>query len=159
MDKKINEKAIFNLLLSPELKLDNLIKVFWLGNRAPADADLKPFLHVRKDKVLAALQYLVRHNHLYHDLTINYQMMDTWSDDFIPPEIRDNIICLGSPDHHEREGYTVKLQVGNYENDLQAAQDESLDVDGDDALLTGSVYIDVNGERQDPVGCNTRIKE
>jgi hypothetical protein len=141
---------LLQILPSPELNLDNLIKVFWLGNRAPADADLKPFLQVRKDKVLAALQYLVQHNHLYHNLTINHQIMDAWSDDFIPPEIRDNIICLGSPDHHEREGYTVKLQVGNYENDLQAAQDEGLDADGDEALLTGSVYTDVNGERQDP---------
>jgi hypothetical protein len=60
---------LLQILPSPELRLDNLIKVFWLGKRAPADADLKPFLQVRKDKVLAALQYLVQHNHLYHDLT------------------------------------------------------------------------------------------
>ncbi|KAH6712162.1 hypothetical protein BKA61DRAFT_553481, partial [Leptodontidium sp. MPI-SDFR-AT-0119] len=141
---------LLQILPSPELRLDNLIKVIWLGNRAPADTDLKPFLQVRKDKVLAALEYLVQHNHLYHDLTINHQMMDTWSDDFIPPEIRDNIICLGGADHHEREGYTVKLQVGNYENDLQAAQDEGFDADDNETLLTGSVYTDVNGERQDP---------
>jgi hypothetical protein len=138
------------ILPSPKLKLDNLIKVIWLGKRAPVDADLKPFLQVRKDKVLAALQYLVQHNHLYHDLTINYAMIDGWNEDFIPPEIRDNIICLGSSDHHEREGYTVSLQTGNCENDLQAAQDDVLDSDDHEALITGSVYTDVNGERQDP---------
>jgi hypothetical protein len=81
-------------------------------------------------------------------------MIDSWNDDFIPPEIRDNIICLGSSDHHEREGYTVSLQTGNCENDLHAAHDEILDSDDHEALITGSVYTDVNGERQDP---NTRM--
>ena len=141
---------LLQILPSPELRLDNLIKVFWLGKRAPADADLKPFLQVRKDKVLAALQYLVQHNHLYRDLAINHAMMDSWSGDFIPPEIRDNIICLGSSDHHEREGYTVSLQTGNYENDLHAAQDGLVDADDHEAFISGSVYTDVNGERQDP---------
>jgi len=141
---------LLQILPSPELRLDNLIKVFWLGKRAPADADLKPFLQVRKDRVLAALQYLVQHNHLYRDLTINHAMIDDWSADFIPPEIRDNIICLGSSDHHEREGYTVSLQTGNYENDLHAAQDALVDGDDHEALISGSIYTDVNGERQDP---------
>ncbi|KAH8587824.1 hypothetical protein B0O99DRAFT_640674, partial [Bisporella sp. PMI_857] len=141
---------LLQILPSPELRLDNLIKVFWLGKRAPADAELKPFLQVRKDKVLAALQYLVRYSLLYHDLTINHALMGGWSEDFIPPEIRDNIICLGSSDHHEREGYTVNLETGNYENDLHAAQDADLGVDGHEALISGSVYTDVNGERQDP---------
>jgi hypothetical protein len=118
---------LLQILPSPELRLDNLLKVFWLGKRAPTDDDLKPFLRVRKDKVLAALQYLVQNNDLYHDLAINYGMIDGWSPDFIPPEIRDNIICLEKPDHHEREGYTVSLQDGNYENDLHAAQDEAFD--------------------------------
>jgi hypothetical protein len=149
-----NPGPLLQILPSPELRVDNLIKVFWLGKRAPADADLKPFLQVRKDKVLAALQYLVQHNHLYHNLTINHAMVDSWNEEFIPPEIRDNIICLGSSDHHEREGYTVSLQTGNCENDLHAAQDEVLDLDDQEALITGSVYTDINGERQDP---NTRM--
>jgi hypothetical protein len=107
-------------------------------------------LRVRKEKVLAALQYLVQHNHLYHDLTINHAIIDSWNEEFIPPEIRDNIICLGSSDHHEREGYTVSLHTGNYENDLHAAQDEVRDTDANEALVTGSVFTDINGERQDP---------
>ena len=85
---------LLQILPSPELRLDNLIKVFGLGKHPPTNGDLKPFLQVRKDKVLTALQYLVQHNHLYHDLTINYTMMASWPDDFIPPEIADNITCL-----------------------------------------------------------------
>src|SRR5271163_2880415 len=140
---------LLRILPSPELKLDNLIKVFWLGKHPPTNRDLKPFLQVRKDKVLAALQYLVQHNHLYHDLAINYTMIDSWADNFIPPEITENITCLGKPDHHEREGYTVSLRSGNYENDLHAAQDGVFHTE-DEPFTTGSVYTDINGERANP---------
>ncbi len=50
---------LLQILPSPELRLDNLIKVFWIGKQLLADSDLKPFLQVRKDKVLVALQCLV----------------------------------------------------------------------------------------------------
>lgn len=146
---------LLQILPSVELRLDNLIKVFWLGNHSPSDADLRPYLVIRKQRVLAALQYLVRYNHLYRGFTINQPMMEDWSDEFIPRELRDNIIRLDGPDHHEREGYTVSLAQGNYENDLQAAQDEaaqdqSFDPDDGTHFLTGSVSTDINGERQNP---------
>jgi len=112
--------------------------------------DLKYALLVRKAKVLAALQFLVQHNPLYQDLAINHAMIDNWSDDFIPDDLQKNIIHLNEADHREREGYTVSLQPGNYENDLQAAQDTSFDNGGDTPLITGSVSTDINGERQDP---------
>src|SRR5947209_3292826 len=141
---------LLQILPSPQLRLENLIKVFWIGKYPPANRDLKPFLQVRKDKVLAALQYLVQHNHLYHDITINNTIIEGWADNFIPPEITDNITCLENPDHHEREGYTVSLQSGNFENDLQAAQEEAFQTDENHPLITGSVYTDINGERTDP---------
>jgi hypothetical protein len=146
-----NPGPLIQILPSPELRLDNLIKVFWLGKHPPTNQDLKPFLCVRKDKVLAALCYLVQHNHLYHDITINHTMIGGWSDEFIPPEITENITHLEDPDHHEREGYTVNLLSGNYENDLHAAQDEaSFRANENDPFITGSVYADVNEERADP---------
>jgi hypothetical protein len=141
---------LLEILPSPELTLHSLIKVFWLGRRPPVDSDLNPFLLVRKAKVLAALEYLVRHNHLYRNSMINRPMIDDWGDDFIPPELRDSIICLTESDHQEREGYTVNLQTGNYENDLQAAQDSAFDASGGEPFNTGSVSTDINGERQDP---------
>ncbi|KAF4210355.1 hypothetical protein CNMCM5878_004518 [Aspergillus fumigatiaffinis] len=139
---------LLQILPSPELRLDSLIKVFWLGDRPPTYEDLSPFLVIRRVKVLAALEYLVRHNHLYQTLIINGSAIDNWSDEFIPPELQDNIIRLDQPDHHEREGYTVGLAQGNYENDLQAAQNESVDFNDCGLVLTGSVSTDINGERQ-----------
>ena len=141
---------LLQILPSPELRLNNLIKVYWLGKHPPTNRDLKPFLQVRKDKVLTALQYLVQHNHLYHDLTINHAMIEDWADEFIPPQITDNVICLAEPDHGEREGYTVSLESGNYENDLHAAHDEAFYADERDPLVTASICIDVNGERTNP---------
>ena len=139
---------LLQILPSPELKLENLIKVFWLGKFPPRNQDLKPFLQVRKDKVLAVLLYLVRHNRLYHDITINYTMIEGWTDEFIPPEITNNITCLTNSDHHECEGYTVSLESGNYENDLHAAQDgvSHIDTNSYDLFVTSSVYTDINGE-------------
>jgi hypothetical protein len=141
---------LLGILPSPELTLHSLIKVFWLGARPPVDSGLNPFLLVRKAKVLAALQYLVQHNRLYRRLTINRPMIGDWADDFIPPELQDNIIFLDESDHHEREGYTVNLHTGKYENDLQAAQDGALDTSSGEPLFTGSVSTDINGERNDP---------
>jgi hypothetical protein len=141
---------LLQILPSPELRLHNLIKVFWLGSRPPTDADLNPFLLVRKQQVLAALHYLVSHNHLYRDVTVNHPMVDEWNDDFIPTELRDSIVCVDEADHHEREGYTVNLQEGNYENDFHAAEDDACDPRGSAPLLTGSVTTDINAERQNP---------
>ncbi|KAF9884384.1 hypothetical protein FE257_001840 [Aspergillus nanangensis] len=141
---------LLDILPSPELTLHSLIKVFWLGTRPPQESDLSPFLLVRRAKVLAALQYLVQYNHLYRDLTINRPMIDDWSGDLIPLELRDSIIRLDESYNHEREVYTVDLQTGNYENDLQAAQDSACDINIGEPIVTGSVSTDINGERQDP---------
>lgn len=143
-------EPLLRILPSPDLNLDNVIKVLWLGKSPPMEADLTPFLLVRKFKVLAALQYLIQHNRVYQDTAINYHMIDDWTDDFIPPDVRDNIICLDNPDSHEREGYTIALHAGNYENDLQAAEDCGFDTAEARPLTTGSVSTDIDGERQDP---------
>jgi hypothetical protein len=46
---------LLTILPSPDLQLQDLIKVFWLNDRPHTTDDLKPFLVVRKAKVLAAL--------------------------------------------------------------------------------------------------------
>lgn len=91
--------------------------------------------------MLAALQYFVPHHHLYHDLTLNMTIIDGWANEFIPPEIRETIVCLDSPDGNEREGYAVSLQDGSCENDLQATQADCFDGDEQGPLLTASVQI------------------
>ena len=72
-------------------------------------------------------------------------MISDWAGEFIPPEWRDKIIYLDKPGSDEQEGYT-----GNYENDLQAAQDGGFNAGESEPLITGSVSTDINGERQNP---------
>jgi len=44
------------LLPSPHLKLQDVIKVFWIGKCQPSPDDLFPFLQIRKNRVLEALR-------------------------------------------------------------------------------------------------------
>lgn len=143
-------EPLLEILPSPALMLHDVIRVFWLGKQPTTYADLSPFLLVRRHRVLTALQYLTRHNHVYHNVTVNHQMIDTWDDDFIPAELQENIISVDLPDSLEREGYSVHLDAGNHENDFQAAQDTDREMGINAPLVTGSVSTDNNAERQSP---------
>jgi len=140
-------EPLLQILPSPELQLHHLIKVFWLGGRPSTDTDFKPFLVVQKHKVLLPYSILAAITAFTDGITINGTMMEGRSDEFILSELWDTVICLDDADHHERGGYTVNLQSGNYENDLQAAEDGALAFGHDIPLITGSVTTDVNGER------------
>ncbi len=59
-------------------------------------------------------------NLLYENIQINYRLLKTWEDEFIPSDIMDNIVYCNA-NQHEREGYTTDLNDGNFENDLDAA--------------------------------------
>lgn len=143
-------EPLLEILPSPALRLHDVFRVFWLGKQPATYTDLSPFLLVRKHRVVAALPYLTRHNHVYYNVTINHDMIGTWDDDFIPADLQENIISVDQPDGHEREGYSVHLDTGNYENDFQAAQASDLDMDSNAPLIAGSVSTDINGERQNP---------
>ncbi|KAJ5654961.1 hypothetical protein N7490_001964 [Penicillium lividum] len=143
-------EPLLEILPSPAVMLHDVIRVFWLGKQPATYADLSPFLLVRRQRVLTALQYLTRHNHVYHDVAINRQMIDTWDDDFIPADLEENIIPVDLSDGLEREGYAVHLDAGNHENDFQAAQDAGRETGINAPLMTGSVCTDINGERQSP---------
>lgn len=63
----------------------------------------------------------MRHNPLYGDVIIDYPAMVYWPDEFIPLDIQRQVIFVDEMDHHERAGYSVNLQEGNYKNNWQAA--------------------------------------
>jgi hypothetical protein len=68
---------LLSILPNSDLRLNDVIKVFWMGKSLPSTIDLKPVLRVRKDKVLAALHFLVGHNRLYQDIK-NKSHVDGW---------------------------------------------------------------------------------
>ena len=139
-------EPLLQILPSPALRLQDIIKVFWVGKTQPSSDDLKPFLEIRKQRVLAALQWLVAHNRYYHNLEINHSLLSSWPAEFIPEQISANISYIDVSDHTEREGYVANLETGNFENDLQATSDETCP-DNDITLSSGSLCTDINNER------------
>jgi hypothetical protein len=144
---------LLDILPSPNLRFQDGIKVFWVGKCQPCTEDLKPFLQIRREKVLTALQWLVAHNSQYRDLTINHGLLSSWPEEFIPSQITANISYIDRPDHTEREGYVANLETDNFENDMQAALNDPLS-EPDANFASGSLYTDVNGER---VHCDMRL--
>jgi hypothetical protein len=145
--------TLLQILPSPTLRFQDIIKVFWVGKLQPSPDDLKPFLKIRKHQVLAALLWLVTHNRYYHDLTINHSLLSSWPAEFIPEQISANITYIEVSDHTEREGYVANLETGNFENDLQATTSEIFP-DNDARFSSGSICTDINGER---VNCDLHL--
>jgi hypothetical protein len=94
----------------PSLEITRYHQGF-LGKTQPSLDDLKPFLEIRKQHVLAALQWLVAHNRYYHDLEINHSLLSSWPAEFIPEQISANITYVDVSDHTEREGYVANLET------------------------------------------------
>jgi hypothetical protein len=69
--------SLLDILPSSELRLSEMIEVYWMGKSLPSAVDFRPVLRVRKNKVLAALRFLVLHNELYRDLRINHLLLDS----------------------------------------------------------------------------------
>jgi len=148
-----NPGPLLEILPSSTLRFQDIIKVFWVGKCQPSTDDLKPFLQIRKKKVLDALLWLVAHNCRYTDLSINYSLLSTWPEEFIPDQISANISCIETSDHTEREGYVANLESDNFENDLQAASND-ISTDNKSIFSSGSLYTDVNGER---INCDLHL--
>ena len=147
-----NPGPLLQILPSRDLRFQDLIKVFWVGKCQPTPDDLKPFLEIRKSRVLSALEWLVAHNCHYNDLTINYSLLSSWPEEFIPSQISANITQVDASDHSEREGYVASLESDNFENDLQAASNDILP--DDTVFASGSLYTDLNGDR---VNCDQQL--
>ncbi|KAJ5483161.1 hypothetical protein N7530_002407 [Penicillium desertorum] len=141
---KFSARSLVNVTLCqdyPSVLNDlTLTKKCVIARRHPLGVDVK----LRPGGQRSSISYRALRGHLI----VITQNPGSWCDEFIPPELQDNIIQLDQSDHQEREGYTVDLAQGNYENDLQAAQNESVDSNDCGPFLTGPVFTDINGERQ-----------
>jgi len=76
---------LLNILPSPDLQFHDYIRVIWTSKTEPTVDDLKPFVEVRKDKVIRALLWLCEHNPLYKSVNINHELINRWVESFIPP--------------------------------------------------------------------------
>jgi uncharacterized protein DUF6570 len=82
----------------------------WLGKSDPTVDDLKPFVEVRKEKVLRALLWLCENNPLYKSVTINYDLINQWACGFIPLVLQESIVSvLEEEDTGERGTYPGRI--------------------------------------------------
>ncbi|TMD61399.1 MAG: hypothetical protein E6I91_17785 [Chloroflexi bacterium] len=141
-----NPGPLLDILPSPELQFHDHIKIIWSGRTEPTVDDLKPFVEVRKDKVIRALLWLCEHNILYKSVKINHELINQWTESFIPPVLQEAVINLPEArDSDERGTYAGDME-GFSENDLHNALDDM----ADGTIASGAVYSDIEGQRQNP---------
>jgi hypothetical protein len=137
---------LLNILPSPQLQFHDYICVVWTGKTQPTSEDLKPFIQVRKDRVIQALLWLCDHNPLYKSVQINYELVNQWTECFIPPVLQEAIVQIPEDNKSEERGTYSGDMEGLSENDLHNALDDM----ADNTIASGAVYSDVEGHRQNP---------
>jgi hypothetical protein len=96
-----------------------------------------------------ALLWLCAHNPGYKSVVIDYSVLDSWPDHYIPQEIRDAFVTLGSvpgstdaPVEDKREGYAILLQDGMFKNELDAEVKDAKP----GSILSRSFFSDLHGQ-------------
>ena len=74
---------LLSLLPSNKLSIHNVIRVVWLKRKSHNEENLQYFYNIRKMKVLESLICLKDYNIFYKDITINFDLTDTWKREFI----------------------------------------------------------------------------
>lgn len=119
-----NPRPLFDMLPSSLFVFHDIIWIVWVSEKSHTDADIGPFVKVKRKKILMVLRQLKQKNSLYEHITINFNMMQQWEDEFIPTGINKNILhCdLG---YSEKQGYCADLDGDNYKDDFQHAVDKA----------------------------------
>lgn len=141
-----NPGPLLDILPSTELQFHDHIKIVWVGDKDPTTEDFKPFVEVRKEKVIRALLWLCEHNPLYKHVQINRELINRWADNFIPPVLREGIVNLREKEDSAERGTYAGDMCGLTENDLHHALHDM----ADGTIASGAVYSDVEGERLNP---------
>jgi uncharacterized protein DUF6570 len=66
--------------------------------------DLKPFIEVRKEKVIRALLWLCEHNPLYKSVQINHELINRWAENFIPPVLQEVVVLVPEDKDSDERG-------------------------------------------------------
>src|SRR5271168_827553 len=141
-----NPGPLLDILPSPDLQFHDHIRIIWTGKTEPTVDDLKPFVEVRKEKVIRALLWLCQHNILYKSVTINHELIDQWAESFIPPVLQEAVVNVPEASDSDERGTYAGDMDGFAENDLHNALDDM----ADGTIASGAVYSDVEGHRQNP---------
>jgi hypothetical protein len=141
-----NPGPLLDILPSPGLHFYDRIGIVWTGKTKPTIEDLRPFVEVRKEKVIRALLWLCENNPLYESVQINHDLIDQWTESFVPRVLEEAVVHVPEDnDSGERGTYSGDME-GLAENDLHNALDDM----ADGRIASGAVYSDVEGQRLNP---------
>ena len=135
-----NPGPLLDILPSPDLQFHDHIRIIWTGKTEPTVDDLKPFVEVRKEKVIRALLWLCRHNILYESVTINHELIDQWAESFIPPVLQEAVVNVPQASDSDERGTYAGDMDGFAENDLHNALDDM----ADGTIASGAVYSEMS---------------
>ncbi len=143
-----NPRPLLDLLLSETMPVDEVVKVVWRGKSSPRPKQLSAFVSIRKHRVISALRWLIANNPLYNNIGINYRLLETWDDKFIPSDIMDTMVHCDF-NQYKRQGYAIDLC--DFENNLDAAI-ANAGIEGDH-INSVCVYSNIYNGRQNPTLC------
>ena len=142
---KQDPSQLSTILPSSALELHKYVTISWAGLSKPTPENLMAFCRIEKARVLRALVWLVRHNPLYANISIDYNLLASWEERFVPEVlIQTANITEDNWELDQREGYTTSLEGGSYENDFDALHEE---VDPG-TVIGGSFLSDEEGQNQ-----------
>ena len=142
---KQDPSQLLTILPSSPLDLYKHVTISWAGMSKPTPENLMAFCRIEKARVLRALVWLVENNVLYRNVTIDYELIESWEARFVPEVLVETaIITEDNWQLDQREGYITSLEGGSYENDFDALHEE---VDPG-TVIGGSFLSDEEGQNQ-----------
>ena len=142
---KQDPSQLLSILPSSPLELHKYVTISWAGTSKPTPDNLMAFCRIDKDRVLKALLWLVQYNPLYSNVTIDYNLIQSWEQRFVPEVLIQNaIITEDNWELDQREGYITSLEGGSYENDFDALHKEV----APGTVIGGSFLSDEEGQNQ-----------
>jgi hypothetical protein len=124
---------LLNILPLPPSSLPDIIRVVWVGRPVRNNDVLRDHFTVRTQKVYDALQWLVRNNEDYKDVTIDNAQFDHWPPVWVPNELLDLRGALpdGSDEDNARMGVaTEDIDVPEVDGNLPITATGIIDIEG-----------------------------
>jgi Helitron helicase-like domain at N-terminus len=142
---KQDPSQLLTILPSSTLDLYKHVTISWAGMSKPTPENLLAFCRIEKARVLRALLWLVQNNPLYRDVRIDFDLIRSWEDRFVPETLIETaIITDKNAELDHREGYITNLEDGSYENDFDALHE---DVEPG-TVIGGSFLSDEDGQNK-----------
>ena len=79
-----NSRSLLTLLLSDLATFEDVMRIIWLRSTFLQYKNLQKFESVKKYQIIKVLEWLKLHNSFYHNISINYPLLNTWENKFIP---------------------------------------------------------------------------